>query len=269
MFFLNSWIHVPQLLSDTCDMRNHRNPNLSLHFCQLRRFVEASVKLACLILLVALPSIANASDNGETAESDTAYLFGNYGLTTYKSKLVASNDTGSSVTYGLGANAGSEKQLGFEYRVETQTTPFALTSSSIASVWTSTIVKYRLWYIDLGIVIGNAKVSAKRESEEILDVIGSGYGGYGGLLIPMGRNSLLYLNGMSVATAKPVDTKARVIALGSRTDIDFGTRIGILKKGLDFTLGYRRRSNTITEAATVFSELQTTTYFGFHTGINF
>ena len=224
--------------------------------------MEVSVKFACLIFLITFPSIANATDNGETAESDTAYFFGNYGLTTYKSKLVASNDTGSSVTYGLGANAGSEKQLGFEYRVETQTTPFALTSSSIASVWTSTIVKYRLWYIDLGIVIGNAKITSKRESEEILDVIGSGYGGYGGLLIPMGRNSLLYLNGMSVATAKPVDTKARVIAVGSRTDIDFGTRIGILKKGLDFTLGYRRRSNTITEAAT-------TTYFGFHTGINF
>jgi hypothetical protein len=225
--------------------------------------------LSCTVCLIAFNPPANASDITATSEGDTAYFFTNYGLTTYKSKLVASNDTGTALTYGIGAHAGSEKELGFEYRVESQTTALPLTTSSITSVWTSTVIKYRLWMFELGAVIGSAKVTAKRESEEILDVVGSGYGGYGGFLVPIGKNNLLYLNAMSVATTKPLDTKARVITLGSRTDIDFGARIGVMKHGLDFTIGYRRRSNSITEAGTAFAELQTATYFGIQTGMDF
>lgn len=225
--------------------------------------------LSCLVCLMAFIPAANASEITDTSKGDTAYFFTNYGLTTYKSKLLASNDTGTALTYGVGAHAGSEKDLGFEYRVESQTTALPLTTSSITTSWTSTIIKYRLWMFELGAVIGNAKVAATRESVEILNVVGSGYGGYFGFMTPVGKNNLLYLNAMSVATTKPVDSEARVISLGSRTDIDFGARIGVMKHGLDFTMGYRRRSNAITEAGTAFAELQTATYFGFQTGMDF
>jgi hypothetical protein len=201
--------------------------------------------------------------------ADTAYFIGDYGLATYKSKLVSNNDTMGVVTYGLGAHAGQDKQLGLEYRIESQSAAFALNSSSIASVWTSTIIKYRLWAFELGPVIGSAKVTAKRESEEIFDVIGSGYGGYFGGLIPVGKNSVIYFNAMSVATAKAVDTKERAITLGSRLDIELGSKIAIARKGFDFTLGYRRRSNAITEGGSSYAELQTSTFLGFQTGVNF
>jgi hypothetical protein len=245
--------------------------HLILSCLSLRRPVvfELLGTMAYLLLVAAYAPNIRAMDATVESQSDTAYFFGNYGPTTYKSKLVASNDAGSAVTFGIGAHAGSKKQVGFEHRIETQATTFALTTSSIASVWTSTIIKYRIWWFELGAVVGNAKVVAKRESAEILNVTGSGYGSYGGLLIPLGKNNLLYLNGMSVATTKASDTEARVIALGKRTDIDIGARIGILRKGLDFTTGYRQRSNTITESASVHSELQTTTYVGMQAGIDF
>jgi hypothetical protein len=219
------------------------------------------------LTLLSLSPTALADEISDLA--DTAYFFGDYGLATYKSKLVDSNDTTGAVTYGIGTHAGQDKQLGVEYRVESQTTNFTLNKSKIASIWTSTIIRYRLWVFELGPVIGRAKVTASREDAEILDVVGSGYGGYFGFLIPAGKNSVIYANAMSVASSEVVDKKERTIALGSRLDMEIGSRIGITKKALDFTMGYRRRSNSITEAGTSYAELMTSTFIGMHTGFDF
>jgi hypothetical protein len=229
-------------------------------------------KTAQKILLVFFGGVfaAEAALADEFAdESKTLYMFGDYGLGTYKSLLVASNDTMGVVTYGFGANAGQNKNFGVEYRVENQTVAFALNQSSISTSWTSTIFKYRLWAIELGPVFGKASVKANREGADILDVVSSGYGGYFGLVMPIGKSSLLYLNGMSVANSDTVDRESRVITMGSRTDIEIGSRIGITKRACDFTIGYRRRSNSITESGTSYNELQTATFIGIHVGTDF
>lgn len=224
------------------------------------------VTLGVIFSLSVIPT-AWADELSDTA--DTVYMLGDYGLGTYKSKLVGSNDTMGVVTYGIGTHAGQDKQLGVEYRVESQTAAFALNKSKIASIWTSTIIRYRLWVFELGPVIGRAKVTAKREDTEILDVVGSGYGGYFGVLLPVGRNSLIYMNAMSVSTSEVVDKKERVIALGPRLDAELGARIAITKKTLGATLGYRRRSNSITESGTAYAELLTSTFIGIHAGFDF
>jgi hypothetical protein len=201
-----------------------------------------------------------------TERTNTVFMFADYGLGTYKSQLVESNDTMGVVTYGFGANAGEERNLGFEYRQEKQTIAFAVNNSSLTSDWTSTIFKYRLWMVELGAVIGGVKMKVERESSEILDIVGDGYGGYFGLLIPMSRGNLAYLNATSVATASPVDKKERVITMGSRLDIEVGGHFAISRKYLNFDVGYRRRTHSITEGGTAYSELQTSTFLGFSLG---
>lgn len=201
--------------------------------------------------------------------TDTVYLLTNYGLGTYKSKLVDSNDTMGVLTYGFGANAGQNKNLGIEYKVESQAVTFTVNKSSLTSVWTSTIFKYRLWAFELGPVIGNIKMTANRAGTDILDIAGNGYGGYFGILMPMGHNSLGYFNVTSVATADPLDKEARTISLGSRMDIELGGRIGITRKALDFVIGYRQRTNSVTEGGASYSELQTSTFLGFQVGRDF
>jgi hypothetical protein len=201
--------------------------------------------------------------------TDSAYMFADYGLATYKSLLVKSNDTMGVVTYGIGANAGQNKDLGIEYRVESESVTFALNTSSIVSSWTSTIIKYRMWAFELGPVIGRGTVKATREGTEIMDVVSSGYGGYFGTLIPIGKRSLIYFNGMSVANSTVMDRKERTVALGSRLDLEIGTRIALTRKSLSYVMGYRRRSNSITEGGTAFNELQTSTFLGFQSGFDF
>jgi hypothetical protein len=227
------------------------------------KFRTMAASLLCIGSAM-LPNLALADEM--TERTSTAFIFADYGLGTYKSKLVDSNDTMNVVTYGFGANAGEERNLGFEYRQEKQAITFAVNESSLISDWTSTIFKYRFWMMELGAVIGGVKMKVEREGAEVLDIVGDGYGGYFGLLIPMSRGNLAYLNAMSVATASPVDKKERVIAMGSRLDIEVGGHFAISRKYLNFDVGYRRRANSITEGGTAYNELQTTTFLGFSLG---
>ena len=231
-----------------------------------RNFLQ-ECKFSQALLAVAFLSFSMAAKADEmTDRTDTVFMFADYGLGTYKSTLVDSNDTMGVMTYGFGANAGQERNLGFEYRQEKQSITFAVNDSSLTSDWTSTIFKYRMWMVELGVVLGGVKMKVEREGAEILDIVGDGYGGYFGMLIPMSRDNLAYLNVMSVATASPVDKKERTIAFGSRLDIEVGGRFALSRKYLNFDVGYRRRSNSVTESGVAYSELQTATFLGFSFG---
>lgn len=209
-------------------------------------------------------------DSNEFADrTHTSFLFFDYGLATYKSKLMDSNDTTGTISYGFGLNAGAQRNFGVEYRVENSTVLFETNQSSLVTSWTSTIFKYRLWAFELGPVLGTVKMAGKRENTEIFDIVGSGYGGYFGILIPVGSNNLAYMNAMSVATSAPVDTLARVITMSSRVDLELGTKIKITRRAVDFLVGYRRRAYSITEAGSPYTELQTATFFGFNFGKTF
>jgi hypothetical protein len=216
-------------------------------------------------------SATGSNDTGSdfSDRTNTAFLFFDYGLATYKSKLMDSNDTLGTVTYGFGLNAGVNRNFGVEYRVESGTVAFETSQSSLATSWYSTIFKYRIWAFELGPVLGGVKMKGSRENAEILDIAGSGYGGYFGILVPIGSQNLAYLNTMSVATSTPLDTQARTITMGSRLDLELGTKIKVTRKAVDFVVGYRRRTYSITEGGSPFSELQTATFVGFNFGKTF
>lgn len=235
----------------------------------MKKMVKKLNKKNAFVASMMLVTAMSANGDDFTDRTETAYVFGDYGLGTYKSLLVESNDTMGIVTYGLGTNAGQNKNLGIEYRVESQSVSFALSQSTFTSVWTSNIFKYRLWAFELGPVIGSVKMKATRAGTEIFDLVGSGYGGYFGMNLPVGKNSSLYFNGMSVSTGEALDKQQRVITVGSRLDLELGTRIAITRKSIDFVTGYRRRSNSITEGGASYNELQTSTFLGFNAGMDF
>lgn len=212
---------------------------------------------------------ASADEDDFYDRSRTVYLLANYGSGTYKSALMESNDTNGVVSYGVGTAAGQQMKLGIEYLVETSTTTFLLDSSSLQMKWDSTIIKYRLWAFELGAVVGSVTAKGNRAGTDIFDCSGSGYGGYFGMQFPIGKRSTIDIKAMQVATGETIDKKQREVTIGPRLDLEISSRIGITRKSLDATIGYRRRTNTITEAGTTYAELQTATFLGFVTGFNF
>lgn len=79
--------------------------------------LKLSANIICALsvgiaLISSLPSSLTAAEPDELVH--TAYLVTDYGLGTYKSELMESNDTNGIVTYGVGTYAGSTKNLGVE-----------------------------------------------------------------------------------------------------------------------------------------------------------
>jgi hypothetical protein len=199
----------------------------------------------------------------------TVYSEFDYGLGTYKSELMDTNDTNGVVTYALGLYASQEKRLGVEYKVETATTTFALNSSSLLTKWTSTAIRYRFWLIELGPVLGSVAATGVREGESIFNAVGSGYGGYFSFTLPVGKKSTLELKAMQVSTAETVDKTLAEVTFGPRTDLEISSRIAVSKKWFDATIGYRKRTNTITESGQTYNEGQTSTFLGLLAGFDF
>lgn len=209
------------------------------------------------------------ADDDFTDRTRTVYLLADYGLGTYKSQLMESNDTNGIVTYGVGTSAGLMKPLTVEYKVETATTTFALEASTIQMRWDTSTIKYRLWAFEVGVILGSVAAKANKAGTDLFDCAGNGYGQYFGIQIPVGKRSTIDIKAAQVATSEVIDKKERSVAVGPRLDIEISSRIAITKKALDATIGYRRRANTLTSDGTAYSELQTATFIGFETGFSF
>lgn len=185
----------------------------------------------------------------------------NYGLTTMKSKLVESNDTGSALGYSLGGFAGSGKNIEFNLGFEKDTAAFGLNDSKIAYDWQDTKIRYHYGYFYAGVVFSRLNLMVASAGTETIDAAGSGYGGSLGFYTAVGRGGSLRIDVTSVNIAAMKNSLATEVSVPSRLDIDIGAAIDIWGKWLDFTFGYRMRTLTV-KTDSSFAESESSTYLG-------
>ena len=192
-----------------------------------------------------------------------------YGLSsTYKSKYVAMNDTGSHTMYSLGGNAGASRDLGFMVRTDTQTTNFLLNSSKMTTVWQDSILRYSIGPVYLGINFCQLDLLANKEGVATIDAAGSGMGGNLGVYYDFEKTGLFYLDVTTATIAKARNSLDLVVKGGARTDIDLGLGYHITKESFIFLLGYKQRTFALS-ADTSYAEAIMTTYIGLRTALFF
>jgi hypothetical protein len=213
------------------------------------------------------------------------------GYSVYKSELVQSNDTSTTVGYGVGVYAGSDRNVGILLRNEQSAFAFALNKSTIALSTQDTLVRYRFGPVYASAVLASSTwlISAPPDADAdglldqnadaapFLDVVASGYGGNLGTSIPVGRRGDVYVD-VTFSTAgkiqqHPVEDAAGVqadkeIAVGPRTDIDLGGAIG-LTKAISALAGFKMRSYSLTVDSVSAKEQLNTTYLGLMAGWTF
>lgn len=222
-----------------------------------------------------------------------------FGLSTYKSTMVQSNDTGNTIGYGLGVSSGGDRGMAMGLEREQSTFSFALNNASIALGTQDVDVTYRWGPVYLGLLFtetswyakappdanGDSLLDQDATAEEYLDILSNGYGARLGAYFAMGRRSSLSLDIRYGTTSKVQQTIPeepstggitgtspaldRTVALGPRLSLDIGTSIGITREVLSFIAGYRYRTYALTVATESFSELHTSTYIGLLAGWNF
>jgi hypothetical protein len=245
--------------------------------------------VATIGLLSSLPAVA--------ADRDTPsfYITAGGGYTVYKSEMVQSNDTSTTVNYGFGVYAGQDRQIGMSFQREQGSYAFPLNGASIVSQVEDMNLRYRYGPVYLGLVVNNSQLTVSAppdadddgfldqntDAEEYMKVMSTGMGGNFGVAIPIGKSSSVYLDVSSVTTSlvqqsyiENADTTAngfteKEISLGPRTDIDLGGSIGLVKSWLDMSFGFKQRTLGVTVDGTAFSEAITNTYISFVAGWQF
>jgi hypothetical protein len=238
-----------------------------------RQFSTASVwkiaRLSAGLIAVSSAFTTNAFAQGLEASLKTLHVDVDYALTTHKSELVESNDTGSSLRYAVGFNVGAQKQLGIVLQTESSAIDFLLNETAMSLLYRDTRITYRLGYFYIGAVSAYAEAAATgTDGEEMFSGRGSGFGYTAGVLYPVGK-SLLQVDVTSAAISDFLNKDEDVtVSLGSRTDIDISGHIPISRKYMTLDLGYRQRSQPITYQDTSYTDTMQKTYIGFSFGTN-
>lgn len=224
-------------------------------------------KILTLILLSMSLNHAYADD--DDLRSPTIYLDIGSGLSTYKSKLVTSNDTGFTTGYTLGMNGSQNNYVGAQLRNDSNTTNFEYgvndTNSKIISNFQDFVLLFRLGFFYLGAVFSQSQIKVNRYDVDYLDLLGTGYGGNVGFSFLLGKRASIFLD---VVTASSGQVKESIqgtevpTGIGSRTDIFAGGSIQLTKSLLDFTIGIKQRSYSLSVADESFNELLSTTWLG-------
>ncbi|RZA26170.1 MAG: hypothetical protein EOP10_04500 [Proteobacteria bacterium] len=201
--------------------------------------------------------------NAQDRSSYPTFMFDlTYGLTTMKSKLVESNDTGSSLNYSLGGFAGSDQQIEYNIGFEKDAASFQLNDSTIAYDWQDTKLRYHLGMFYAGLVFTRLNMEMTRAGEDIIDAAGSGYGGTLGFLTDIGKRGMFRIDVTSVSLPKLKNVIAGEAAVPSRLDIDIGASIDLYGKWSNFNFGYRMRTIGV-KADVSASDTESSTYIGF------
>jgi hypothetical protein len=230
---------------------------------------KKNIGAAAGVFIFACTFVSSANADEFERRLKTVYLEADYGLSTYKSKLVESNDTGSITSYTIGANIGADKPVAFVIRSDQSAISFLLNESAITSSWRDTIIRYRWGYMYVGGVMGQTTWEVKSAGADLFAGTGSGYGGNFGIMFPIGARNLFTIDATSMTASTFVEKNEQDVKMGARTDINMYGNIGLTRDSLDLIVGYRQRSHSISYLSTSYAEIHTATFFGFQMGSDF
>lgn len=229
----------------------------------------AMIRLTFIIVAALLAEPALASKGSGFGEyCPTFFLDTSFGLTTYKSKLVESNDTGTGLSYALGGYAGEDRKFGFLVKTDTSTTSFLLNTSKVAVSWQDSILRYRLGPVYAGLLLTTIDLKVNNQGVDELDVSGSGTGGNLGFFYPIGRMGLFYFDASTVTLTNFRNVLADEVKGGTRLDLDMGAYFDLTRDFLDLAIGYRQRTTSF-KVTSSYDETFYVTYVGFRTAIYF
>lgn len=251
-------------------------------------------------LRFAVAAVCMTSSLGRASEIDqqtpTFFVTATEGYSVYKSEMVESNDTSTTLSYGLGVYAGSGRNIGMVLKRESSTFSFPLNGSSLSLAWQDTHIRYRWGPVYAGVLLANSTWLVKAPpdadadghldvdgtAEDYLDLVTSGYGMNVGTMITISRRSYMYVD-LTYSTTSEVRQKAltastganagiaaeKTVVVGPRMDLDLGGSIGITKNVLDATCGFKYRTYNISVDGTAYKEQLNSTYLGLSAGWQF
>lgn len=216
--------------------------------------------------IIALSLFSTLSYAGTTGAGMQVYSGG--GFSTYKSKVVAMNDTSTAIGYGLKIRAGTDGDLGVHWDEFTNKTKFALNSSETKISFQDTSILFNVGSFFLGPVFSKVTIDVNNQGTTTLSGLGSGYGANTGFSFDIGKGSTVYFEGKMITTSILKAEDSVKASMGSRTDFKIGGIIPITKKLLSLDLAWRMQSWPVTISGQTGKEVLYTTWLGLLFNLN-
>jgi len=191
-----------------------------------------------------------------------------YGLSTHKSENVSSNDTTTSLMYGIKFRAGRNGDIGIEYSHFSIPTAFELNSSEITTSFSDTTFTYNFWNLYLGAIIANTDIKVNSAGTDIFDGLGSGTGGAFGIDIPLGKTNKFVMDFRSISTTTLKHDSSSEISLGARTDANIMGKIALTKSLIALDVGIKYTSFAVTVNSETSTDKVYTTWLGISFNLN-
>ncbi len=189
------------------------------------------------------------------------YVDTQFALTNHLSKLVASHDQGTFLSYGAGTFAGSESNLEFFMSRQSESSRFALNQSSIETTWQDTAIRYHFGYFYAAGIFTQVASRVNSQGTELIDAAGSGMGAGLGMRMAVGRGGSFHLDLAGVSVSSMKNALDGEVSMPQRIDADLGGSLDLTSRMLDLVFGYRLRLTSIKTDA-VYADSSYQTYVG-------
>jgi hypothetical protein len=220
-----------------------------------------------------------------TKQTQTFFLRGEAGWTTYESQAAASNGTGSSASMTIGGFAGENRLLGVFMTAHDVTMPFELNRSNVRRSVRDLRMQARLAFVYPSIIVSqtDTKVSldavseseaaalslSPREESVVCDVFGNSVGAGLGIHAAMTEKIVVHADVAMLQGSSASDRDGKRVQLGQRQDIQVGANVDVTKDMVDLVMGYRVQNFDFTVDDVKFEEKMTTPYAGLQLGVYF
>ncbi|MDD9950302.1 MAG: hypothetical protein OXT67_01930 [Zetaproteobacteria bacterium] len=193
------------------------------------------------------------------------------GLTTHSSELLSSVATSNSTGYQLGFFGGREYEFEALIRNDTNTTAFAYANrdetSTLTTVFADNILRGYWGSMYLGVTFSTTDIVGELYQQAHLNMLSTGVGGNAGINYPFTKKNSFFLDITSVGASVTKDmvhvtAGETTTAMGNRMDISLGAASSLARGWLDFFIGYRQRTFSLSLDSTTSNETVTATLLG-------
>lgn len=203
--------------------------------------------------------LAKSSDNNGRA---TLAIEVGGGFTTYKSKIVESNDTSTTTGYRLLIHGGSTNSVAAIYENNTVATAFELNASAVTINYQD--FQFRRYWgpAFIGPIFSTTSALINKEGTDLTDAMSSGIGGIFGVETLFSRSYLAYLNYRTINGTIGKDQLQTTFLVSNRTDLRIGAQLRQKGSWWYTDLGIRYTNFTVTIDGTSFAEFNLTSWVG-------
>lgn len=207
--------------------------------------------------------------NDLTQQSQTVYVAGEAGMTTYESQAADSKETKASLTSTVGGWFGEERIAGASVTNSESEVPFSLNGSSMHTAFTDVRAIVRLGWIMPSIGVSLSEVEVSKNGDKQLSVYATGANAGLAVGIPLNKTMVVYGDGMMVKGMRGFDRLGGSTKMGYRKELNAGVSFDVTERMLDLLVGYRARAYAVESAEKVDDERTQGAYVGLRMGLYF